>query len=73
MPAKLYTAIVFFSDGTAKKWRSINNLQRFIAFLELRQAGWKYANIYCSRTKKYIQRLYAGGRVVPPANRKNLI
>src|SRR6476469_3829774 len=55
-----YTCIVFFEDGSAKKWRKIYKLSRFASFLNQKHQGWKYFNVYDRKSNKYLRRFYKG-------------
>jgi hypothetical protein len=57
MAKMLYTAIVFFENGTiVRKYRNISNLGSFMRFLEKIEAH--YCNLYDKETNYYIKRLY---------------
>jgi hypothetical protein len=57
MAKMLYTAIVFFENGTiVRKYRNISNLGSFMRFLEKIEA--LYCNLYDKETNAYIKRLY---------------
>jgi hypothetical protein len=57
MAKMLYTAIVFFENGTiVRKYRNISNLGSFMRFLEKIEAH--YCNLYDKETNAYIKRLY---------------
>lgn len=57
MAKTLYTAIVFFDNGTnVRKYRNISNLGSFMRFLE--QIGAHYTNLYYKENNAYYKRLY---------------
>jgi hypothetical protein len=53
----LYTAIVFFDNGSkVRKYRNISNLGSFMRFMEQIEAH--YCNLYIKETNAYYKRLY---------------
>jgi hypothetical protein len=58
-----YSCVVFFADGSPKKWTYVHKLSGFIKFLNEKHKGWKYCNVYDRRTAKYIRRFYPGNLV----------
>ena len=59
MKPKNFSATIFFPDDRKlrpRKYRNINNKQRFIQFAE--KSGGKYVNFYCMESKEYQFRVY---------------
>jgi hypothetical protein len=52
---KLYTCILFCKDGSVKKYRNINNINRFELFAK--KINGKYFNVYDKTTKQFINQL----------------
>jgi len=55
-----YSAVVFFQEGTPKRWNYVHKLTDFEKFLNQKHSEWKYMNVYERRTKKFIKRFYKG-------------
>ena len=58
-----YSLVVFFQDGTPKKWQFVHNLNKFVSFLNEKHPNWKYVNVYERRTGKYLKRFYPGNNI----------
>ena len=52
---KLYTCILFCQDGSVKKYRNINSIDRFTIFAN--KINGKYFNVYDKTTKQFINQL----------------
>lgn len=52
---KLYTCILFCIDNQVKKYRNINNLERFNDFAK--NINGNYFNVYDKKTKLFIQQI----------------
>ncbi len=56
-----YSVIAFMANGKAKKWLYVDDLLKFISFLDREHSSWIYMNVYERNTRKYLKRLYKGG------------
>lgn len=52
-----FNAVVFFSDGSVKKWRTVREVNFYI-FLNRVHPGWRYVNFYSKKSKLYVKRVY---------------
>ena len=52
---KVYTCILFCKDNQVKKYRNINNLERFKDFANT--INGNYFNVYDKKTKLFIQQI----------------
>lgn len=52
-----YSAVVFFSSVSPKKWTFVHFISKFQKYLNQNHGGWKYANIYSRKTGKFITRI----------------
>ena len=52
---KLYTCILFCQDGSVKKYRNINSIDRFKIFAY--KINGKYFNVYDKKTKEFIEQI----------------
>lgn len=59
-----YSLIVFFPDGSVKKWSFVHDLKGFVAFLDKTYPNWEYVNVYERRTASYLKRFYKGN-IIP--------
>jgi len=58
-----YTCIVFFQNGSPKKWQYVHGLTKFVIFLNREHPQWKYVNVYERRTNIYLRRFYPGNSI----------
>lgn len=52
----LYTACVHSINGFLK-YRNINNIDKFIKFLDKKHEGWTAANFYYKETRKFYKQI----------------
>jgi sRNA-binding regulator protein Hfq len=59
-----YSVTVFLPNGMAKKWSTVNRLDKFAKFLNKKHSEWLYMNVYDHQNKQYLKRFYKG-KLVP--------
>lgn len=55
-----YSVVVFFIEGTPKRWTYVHKFTDFEKFLNEKHSGWKYMNVYDRRTQAFVKRFYKG-------------
>lgn len=58
-----YSVIVYFPEGTPKKWSYVHKLNSIVKFLDEKHSQWIYMNVYNRRTGLYLKRFYKGNYV----------
>lgn len=61
-----YTVIVKADASTFLKYRNVNNLLRFTAFLDSKHSRWRWFNVYDKKTR---QQLASFTNKAPPTSR----
>lgn len=56
--------IVFFPNGSPKRWKYVRDLKSFSQFLTKDHPSWKYFNVYDKGTKQFVKRFYPGN-IIP--------
>ena len=62
---KKYTVIVKTGNADFKKWK-VNNLLKFVSFLDKQYKDWRWFNVFCNKEKNQLASFTKSYRPIEP-------